>query len=42
MRIDTFYDFSIKFQHKPQNAVGGRMLRAEIDREITNICLGHG
>ena len=34
MRIDALDDFAIEFKHKTQHAVGRRMLRPEIDREI--------
>jgi hypothetical protein len=31
MRVDTGDDFAIKFQNKAQNAMGRRMLGAEVD-----------
>ena len=36
MRIDTFDDFAVKLQHQAQHAVRGRMLRAEVDGEISH------
>ena len=41
MRINTFNHFPVQLQHKAQHAMRCRMLRAEIDREITNGMLGH-
>ena len=42
MRIDTLHHFAIQLQHKAQHAMGRRMLRAEVDREITDGgLLGH-
>ena len=41
MRIDTLDDFAIKLEHKAQNAVGCRMLRAEINREISELMFVH-
>jgi hypothetical protein len=35
MRIDPFHHLAVEFKHEAQDAVGGRMLGAEIDREIT-------
>ena len=34
MRIDALHHFAIELEHQAQHAVGRRMLRAEIDREI--------
>ena len=43
MGIDPFDDFAVKFQHKAQNAVGGRMLRTKVDVELTDRRFGdHG
>jgi hypothetical protein len=41
MRIDALDHLAVQFQHKAQNAVRGRMLRAEIDVEIADGCLRH-
>ncbi len=41
MRINTFNHFPVQLKHKAQHAMRCRMLRAEIDREITNGMLGH-
>ena len=42
MRIDALHHFAIKLQHEAQHAMGRRMLRAEVDREITDGgLLGH-
>ena len=35
MRIDALDDFAVKLKHQPQHAMRGRMLRAEIDGEVT-------
>ena len=42
MRIDARDDFAVQFQHEAQHAMGGRMLRPEVDREIAEILLVHG
>ena len=39
MRINALYDLPVKLQHKAQHAMGRRMLRAEINGEITIITL---
>ena len=42
MRIDTLHHFTIQLQHQAQHAMGRRMLRTEVDREITDGgLLGH-
>ena len=41
MRIDPRDHFAVKLQHQTQHAVGGRMLRPEIDGEIAECCFGH-
>lgn len=41
MRIDALDDLAVEFQHQAQHAVRGRVLRAEIDREVADIVLGH-
>ena len=41
MRIDALDDLAVELQHEAQHAVRGRVLRAEIDREIADIVLGH-
>ena len=42
MRIDPLDDLAVELQHKPQHAVRGRMLRPEVDREVSDVVLGHG
>ncbi len=43
MRIDAGDHFAVELQHQTQHAVRRRMLRAEIDGEITECCcFGHG
>ncbi len=34
MRIDALDDLAVQFQHQAQHAVRGRVLRAEIEREL--------
>src|ERR1700682_1939883 len=34
MRIDPLDNFAVKLQHEAQHAMGRRMLRPEIDREV--------
>jgi hypothetical protein len=41
MRIDAFDNFPVQFQDEAQNAVGRRMLRSEIDVEITDVVFSH-
>ena len=41
MRIDALDDFAVELQHEAKHAVRGRMLRAEIDREIAEVLFGH-
>ena len=41
MGIDTLDNFPIQFQNEAQHAVGGGMLRAEVDVEIADIVFGH-
>src|SRR6516165_10572543 len=41
MRIDPLDHFAVELKHKPQHAMGRRMLRPEIDREIARQRLGH-
>ena len=41
MGIDALDDFALKLQHQTQHAMGGRMLRAEIERECAEILFGH-
>jgi hypothetical protein len=41
MRIDTLDHLAVEFQNKAQNAMRGRVLRAEIDVEIADVMLGH-
>ncbi len=36
MRIDALDDFAVQLQHKAQHAVRRRMLRPEVDGEITD------
>ena len=42
MRIDALDDLAVEFEHEPQHAVGGRMLRSEVDREVAEVLVGHG
>ena len=42
MRIDALDHFAVEFEHQPEHAVRGRMLRPEIDREIAKVVFGHG
>jgi hypothetical protein len=42
MRIDSFDDLSVEFQHEAKNAMRGRVLRPEIDVEIADGRLSHG
>jgi hypothetical protein len=35
MRIDALDDFAVQLQHEAQHAMRGRMLRTEVDREVT-------
>ena len=37
VRVAPLDDFAVEFQDQSQNAVSGRMLRAEIDVEISNV-----
>jgi hypothetical protein len=42
MRIDARDHFAVELEHQTQNAVRGRMLRSEIDREISECwCFVH-
>ena len=36
MRVDACADLAIEFKHEAQHAVGRRMLRPEVDREIAD------
>src|SRR5690625_5602458 len=40
MRIGAHHGFALKLEKKPQHAVRGRMLGAEVDGEVAN--LAHG
>ena len=42
MRIDALDDFAVEFENQTQNAVGRRMLRTEIDVEVTLAPRGGG
>ena len=37
MRVDALDDFAVQLQHKAQNAMRRRMLRAEIDGEVADV-----
>ncbi len=37
MRVDALDDFAVEFEHEPQHAMRGWMLRPEIDREIAEV-----
>src|SRR5262249_48550127 len=41
VRIDTLYDLAVELEHEAQDAVGGGMLRPEIDGEIAERRLVH-
>ena len=41
MRIDAGHDFAVELEHEAQHAVGGRMLRPEIDGEVARVGFGH-
>ena len=41
MRIGAGDDLAVELQHQAQDAVGRRMLRAEIDIEVADLCLSH-
>ena len=42
MRIDALDDFAVELDHQAQHAVGRRMLRTEVDREIAKgLLFGH-
>src|SRR5262249_61266144 len=41
VRIDTLYDLAVELEHEAQYAVGGGMLRPEIDGEIAERRLVH-
>ena len=41
MRIDALDDLAVEFEHEAQHAMRRRMLRAEIDREIAKVLIGH-
>jgi hypothetical protein len=41
MRIDALDDFAIELQNQTQNAMRGRVLRAEVDVEITDVVFSH-
>ncbi len=42
VRIDALDDFAVELEDEAQHAVGGRMLRPEIDGEIAECGLVHG
>src|SRR5262249_48717344 len=39
MRIDTLDHLAVELEHKPKHAVGGRVLRPEIDGELPVVAL---
>ena len=41
MRVDALDDLAVELEHEAQDAVRGRVLRPEIDREIAELVLGH-
>ena len=41
MRIDALDHFAVELEHEPQHAVRRRMLRPEIDREVSLFGLSH-
>jgi hypothetical protein len=42
VRVRLLDDLAFHLQHQAQHTVRGRMLRAEVQREIMNICHGKG
>src|SRR5690606_1582464 len=41
MRIDAVHDLTVQLEHKAQHAMRSRMLRTEVDVEITYRRFGH-
>jgi hypothetical protein len=41
MRIDALHNLAIEFEHKAQYAMRRRVLRSEIDGEVTQLSLVH-
>jgi hypothetical protein len=41
MRIDAGDNLAIQFEHEAQNAMGGWMLRPEIDGEVAEVLFVH-
>jgi hypothetical protein len=41
MRINAFDDFAIQLQHEAQHAMGRRVLRAEVDVEVSDFSFSH-
>ncbi len=41
MRIHTFHDLAIEFQHEAQHPMSRWVLRSKIDREVTACSFGH-
>ncbi len=39
MRVDPLDHFAVKLEHEAQHAVRRRMLRPEVDREVTEVVL---
>ena len=42
VRIDALDHLTVELEHEAQHAVRRRMLRAEVDVEVADLCLGHG
>ena len=40
-RVDPLYNLTVEFENQSQDPMGRRMLRSEIDVEVSNICLRH-
>ncbi len=41
VRIDSRHHLAVEFQYEPQNAMRSGMLRAKVDREVTDLRFGH-
>ena len=42
MRVDALHHFPVKLKHEAQHAMGGRVLRPEIDGEVASPGFSHG
>jgi hypothetical protein len=41
MGIDALDHFAVELEHEPEHAVRRRVLRAEVDGEVPDVCLSH-